>query len=231
MTDGPSLRQGLRIGRSGEHWPVVLRGSSPAGDLVTVRPIAKEDERSYRRVRRDSREWLAPWEATSPVRPGPPTPFGAFVRAQHAEAEEGRSLPFVFTVGRRGVSAPLAGQLTVSNIVEGASWSCAIGYWIGQGYAGRWITPTAVALVGDHLFRDRRMHRIEINIRPENAASLAVVRKLGFREEGPRPAFLHIAGAWRDHLSFALTTEDLAGGSLMDRLSRAYQESHPRHTG
>jgi ribosomal-protein-alanine N-acetyltransferase len=41
-----------------------------------------------------------------------------------------------------------------------------------------------------------------------------VVEKLGFREEGLRVAFLHIAGAWRDHRSFALTTEEVPQGLL-----------------
>ena len=77
--------------------------------------------------------------------------------------------------------------------------------------AGRMVIPTALAMAGDHVIGTLGLHRIEVNIRPENAASLAVVRKLGFREEGLRPNFLHIAGGWRDHLSFALTTEDLAG--------------------
>ena len=50
---------------------------------------------------------------------------------------------------------------------------------------------------------------MEINIRPENAASLRVVEKLGFRDEGLRVRYLHIDGAWRDHRTFALTSEDL----------------------
>jgi ribosomal-protein-alanine N-acetyltransferase len=53
------------------------------------------------------------------------------------------------------------------------------------------------------------LHRMEINIRPENAASLRVVDKLGFRDEGLRVKYLHIDGAWRDHRTFALTSEEL----------------------
>ena len=73
-----------------------------------------------------------------------------------------------------------------------------------------------------------------MNIRPENAASLAVVRKLGFRDEGLRPHYLHIDGAWRDHRSFALTAEDLAGGSRPARAlctrRRTSSSSIGRHT-
>ena len=46
------------------------------------------------------------------------------------------------------------------------------------------------------------LHRIEINIRPENAASIRVAEKAGYTFESDRPVFLHIAGAWRDHKSF-----------------------------
>ena len=50
---------------------------------------------------------------------------------------------------------------------------------------------------------------------------VAVVRKLGFRDEGLREHYLHIDGAWRDHRTFALTTEDLRGATFTDRLRRA----------
>jgi ribosomal-protein-alanine N-acetyltransferase len=93
------------------------------------------------------------------------------------------------------------------------------------------VIPTALALAGDHALEVLGLHRIEVNIRPENTASLAVVRKLGFRREGLRPHYLHIAGAWRDHVSFALTTEDLAGETLVERLARfAAREADQRST-
>jgi ribosomal-protein-alanine N-acetyltransferase len=59
---------------------------------------------------------------------------------------------------------------------------------------------------------------------------LAVVRKLGLRDEGMRERYLHIDGEWRDHRSFALTTEDLADERLMERLTQSSQQSLWRHT-
>ena len=112
------------------------------------------------------------------------------------------------------------GQLSVGSIVLGSFRSCYVGYWVSRAVAGQQVIPTALALAGDHVLGPVGLHRIEVNIRPENTASLAVVRKLGFRGEGLRLHYLHIAGAWRDHLSFALTTEDLAGETLMERLVR-----------
>jgi ribosomal-protein-alanine N-acetyltransferase len=69
-----------------------------------------------------------------------------------------------------------------------------------------------VALASDHALFTVGLHRVEINIRPENVASLRVVEKLGFRDEGVRRAYLHIDGAWRDHRTFALTAEELPEG-------------------
>jgi ribosomal-protein-alanine N-acetyltransferase len=56
--------------------------------------------------------------------------------------------------------------------------------------------------------------RIEIAIRPENTKSLRVVEKLQFRPEGIRPRYLHIDGDWRDHLVFALNSEEVPEGLL-----------------
>jgi len=59
-----------------------------------------------------------------------------------------------------------------------------------------------------------------VNIRLDNERSLRVVERLGLRDEGVRERYLHIDGAWRDHRSFAVTSEDLRGSSLMARLSQ-----------
>jgi ribosomal-protein-alanine N-acetyltransferase len=56
--------------------------------------------------------------------------------------------------------------------------------------------PTALALALDHCLTTARLHRVEINIRPENGPSLRVVEKLGIRREGYHERFLDIGGAW-----------------------------------
>ena len=89
-----------------------------------------------------------------------------------------------------------------------------LGYWVDQARAGRGIVPTAVALATDHCFSALGLHRMEINIRPENGPSLRVVEKLGFRDEGLRLRYLHIDGEWADHRSFALTAEEVPEGLL-----------------
>ena len=58
------------------------------------------------------------------------------------------------------------------------------------------------------------LHRIEINIRPENQASIRVVEKLGYEVEGLRPRYLHIAGDWRDHVCYVMTSEQLPVGGI-----------------
>ena len=85
---------------------------------------------------------------------------------------------------------------------------------MSERFAGRGITPAAVALATDICFNELRIHRMEICIRPENVASLRVVEKLGFRYEGLRRRFIHINGDWRDHYAFALVREDVPEGVL-----------------
>jgi len=107
-----------------------------------------------------------------------------------------------------------AGQLSVFHITWGANRSAQVGYWIDEQLAGRGITPTALAMAVDHCFLVMGMHRLVAGIRPENAASRRVVEKLGFRDEGVRVREVHIDGAWRDHICYAITAEEVPGGML-----------------
>jgi ribosomal-protein-alanine N-acetyltransferase len=186
-------------------WPAVLSD----GD-VRLRPLRRRDQNAWMALRALNTSWLEPWDATSPVPvQGPRPTFGEFVRALNRQARSGSALPFAIDFQDR-----LVGQLTVSSVTYGSLRSAAIGYWVSRDVAGRGIMPTAVALATDHCFGPLGLHRVEVNIRPENAPSLRVVEKLGFRDEGLRERYLHIGDEWCDHRTFALTVEDVPGGLL-----------------
>lgn len=191
-------------------WPAVLSHGP-----LRLRPIALSDRRDWRRVRQRNIAWLSRWDATTP--PGAdarPRTFGAMVRAMQREARAGRQLPFAVEY-----DGDFVGQLTVNNIVRGSAQFASMGYWIDQGHAGKGLMTRAVAMAADHCFFVLKLHRIEIAIRPENAASLRIVDKLGIPEVGFAPHYLHIDGEWRDHRLFAITREDCPRG-LQERLAR-----------
>jgi ribosomal-protein-alanine N-acetyltransferase len=203
-------------------WPATLTDGA-----VTLRPLRLRDASAWTEVRRRNVEWLKPWEATQPEGPAifgeSAAVFTAMTRRLRKDARRGLALPFSILVDDR-----LAGQLNVAGMVRGSLLSAHIGYWVDRRVAGRGVTPTAVALVTDHCFEVVGLHRIEVNIRPENHASRRVVEKLGFREEGTRKQYLHIEGDWRDHLTYALVRGDVPGGLL----ARWHAEQgRARHTG
>lgn len=190
-------------------WPVVTFAfpiTLTHGDL-TLRPLRLRDGGEWRQLRLDNLTWLGPWEATSPVGTRPPRSFGAMVRANNAQARRGHQLPLGILLRDR-----LVGQITLNPVSWGSMQSASLGYWVSQHVAGRGLAPLSVALLTDHALFDIGLHRVEINIRPENHASLRVAQKLAFRDEGIRERFLHIDGQWRDHRTFAVTVEDVPDG-------------------
>src|SRR5690606_2873620 len=115
----------------------------------------------------------------------------------------------------------LAGQLNVSSIAWGSVSSATIGYWVAERFAGKSVTPTAVALATDYCFFQLGLHRMEICIRPEHAPSLRGVGRLGFRYGGLRRRYIHINGDGRDHFCFARAMDELPVGVLRRWLDRA----------
>lgn len=191
-------------------WPVTLT----CGELV-LRPIRYRDRKEWTEVRSRNRDWLAPWEASNPTPGGGLPSYRQMVRSLNIQAAQGTALPFLITQWTPNVREPvIIGQLTVSSIVWGSAMMATLGYWVDRSHAGRGIAPTAVAMATDHCFGALGLHRMEINIKPDNGPSLRVVEKLGFRDEGYRPRFLHINGEWADHRSFALTSEEVPEGIL-----------------
>ena len=127
---------------------------------IVIRPIRVRDAKALERELMENRGWLRKWEATNP---NGPMSFDtrASIRSLQNNARAGYGLPFLIEYEGR-----LAGQLNVSSISYGSVSSASIGYWVSERFAGKNITPTAVALASDYSFFQVGLHRIEICIRP-----------------------------------------------------------------
>jgi ribosomal-protein-alanine N-acetyltransferase len=200
-------------------WPAVLTDGP-----VRLRPYRRGDAASWSAVRCANQAWLAPWEPTSPgswLDANSPAAYKIFFREMRRTAREGSAMPFAIML-REPDGERYAGHISLGSISRRAFGSAYAGYWVDSAVAGRGIMPTALALLVDHAFGPGGLHRIEVNVRPENRASRRVAEKLGFREEAYHPRYMFIDGGWRDHVGYALTIEDVAGeGGLLARWHRS----------
>lgn len=177
---------------------VTRQGARPAatdGSAARVRRRAPtpEDEAAFLAAVARSRDLHHPWVQP----PATPAAYAAFVVAC------GPRLQRHLLVTEDG---DLVGLVNASEIVRGVFQSCYLGYYAFAPAAGTGLMTAGIRDVIAHLFDVEGLHRVEANIQPANARSLALVQRLGFRREGYSPGYLFIDGAWRDHERWALTS-------------------------
>ncbi|MGH3839135.1 MAG: GNAT family N-acetyltransferase [Pseudonocardiaceae bacterium] len=211
---------------AGRHpgWPARLGPMRVAAGQVALRPVRLRDGSAWSRLRLRDEAYLRPWEPEAEgawAERSTTMAWPVICSGQRATARRGQALPFAITL-----DGQLVGQLTLGNVVRGSLRSAWVGYWVESAAAGGGIATGAVALAVDHAFGPVGLHRVEATVRPENAASLRVLAKLGFRDEGLLRRYLEVDGDWRDHQLLALTAEEVGAG-LVSRLIRAGHAHHP----
>lgn len=102
----------------------------------------------------------------------------------------------------------LAGVFNISEIVRGAFHSAYLGYYAFSPHAYGGYMADGLKLALDFVFRTLKLHRVEVNVQPGNARSLALVLGAGFVREGFSRRYVKIAGRWRDHVRLAMLVED-----------------------
>jgi [ribosomal protein S5]-alanine N-acetyltransferase len=204
-------------------WRARLGPLRVGAGVVELRPPRLRDSGPWSRLRLRDRAHLEQWEPSAPGRwedRNGGLAWPAQWWALGSLARRGQTLPFMITV-----DGELAGQITVGNVVRGSLCSAWIGYWVAAHLTRGGVATAAVALLTDHCFARAGLHRLEATVRPENAASLRVLEKLGYRQEGLFRRYLDVAGAWRDHLCLAMTADEAPGG-VVNRLVAAGRATH-----
>jgi len=119
--------------------------------------------------------------------------------------KNGRTLPNLI---RLAADHQLAGVINIGEPVMGLFKSAYLGFYAFTGFERQGLMTEGLALVLDRAFNELDFHRLEANIQPDNTASAALVRRLGFRKEGFSPKYLFIDGAWRDHDRWAILSDE-----------------------
>lgn len=179
------------------------QASLQAGEHVYLRRPQLADQDEFLELRRASADFHRPWEPTPP--PGA-DPFHREVFEHYlrdAESDQRRR-----TLICRRSDQRIVGAMNWNEIVRGVLQSAYLGYWIGALYARQGYMREALSLALTHSFESLELHRVEANVRPENQASVALVRGAGFTREGYSPRYLKIAGEWCDHERWAMLVED-----------------------
>ncbi|MBV8594491.1 MAG: GNAT family N-acetyltransferase [Caulobacteraceae bacterium] len=175
------------------------------GDGIFLRPGMATDFPAWSRLRAASRAYLEPWE---PTWPEDDLTQGAFRRRiRRAEEDIARDEAYAFLIFDQ-TSDELLGGLTLGGIRRGVSQTGTLGYWMGGQHSGKGRMTRAVAATVEFAFSRLRLHRVEAACIPENAPSIALLERNGFRREGHARSYLKIDGAWRDHILFALVETD-----------------------
>lgn len=102
----------------------------------------------------------------------------------------------------------IIGVMSLSQIFRKGFQSAYLGYYIGARHANKGYMTEALDLLLSYVFKELKLHRLEANIQPGNAASIALVRRAGFTKEGYSRGYLKIAGRWRDHERWAILVDD-----------------------
>jgi RimJ/RimL family protein N-acetyltransferase len=79
-----------------------------------------------------------------------------------------------------------------------------VGYALNRQFWGKGYGTELLGAMIETAFDTYRLHRLEADIDPDNAASLALLKKFGFREEGRFRERWLLGDEWRDSIMMAL---------------------------
>jgi ribosomal-protein-alanine N-acetyltransferase len=196
---GSPVRRRLLRHRGGAVEPLPPPLATRPGSRVELRELVLADGEAFLAMVRESRELHRPWTY-------PPERADQFEDLVSRTSRD----DFACLVTTLTDDGDLVGVFTISQIVRGYFQSAYLGYYASARHAGKGLMGESMALVLDHAFGTLALHRLEANIQPGNAPSVALARGAGFRLEGFSPRYLLIGGRWRDHERYAITADEHA---------------------
>lgn len=179
-----------------------------ATERMVLRQPVHADFRAWSNLRRDSADFLKPWEPAWSDDHLSRRAFTNRVYWSQRALASGQALP-LFLLRRKDDS--LLGAITLDSIRRGPAQVGTLGYWIGQPFARQGYMREAIQALTHHAFAELGLSRVEAACLPENAASRGVLEACGFKYEGVAQSYLQINGRWRNHVLYANLRSDRRG--------------------
>ncbi|MEL6991026.1 MAG: GNAT family protein [Pseudomonadota bacterium] len=177
-------------------------------ERLTLRQPLFNDFRSWSTLRRNSSEFLIPWEPQWANDHLSRKGFTNRVTWAQRCIKNGSAMPLFLL---RRDDDILLGAITLDNIRRGPAQAGTLGYWIGAPYARQGYMQEAISGLVHHAFERLDLSRIEAACLPENDASRSLLEKCGFKYEGVAQSYLQINGRWRTHVLYAALRSDRRG--------------------
>lgn len=116
---------------------------------------------------------------------------------------------FHFYLQHAGFPQKIIGMAGLNNVVWGAFCSAFLGYKMDEEYTNKGYMSMAVDMLVKYAFEELCLHRIEANVMPRNTASIRVLEKNHFVNEGISRYYLKINGVWEDHIHMVRINYDM----------------------
>ncbi|QIG49174.1 GNAT family N-acetyltransferase [Nordella sp. HKS 07] len=174
-------------------------------DGVELRVPEMADYESWAALRLESRAFLVPWEPAWPQDDLTRTAFRSRVKRYMRDIESDSAYPFFVY---RAQDDRFIGAITLSNVRRGVAQAGSVGYWTGSPYIRQGYMTAAMSALMPFAYGHLHLHRVEAACLPVNLASIRLLTKCGFRQEGLARRYLKINGRWEDHLLFARLADD-----------------------
>jgi ribosomal-protein-serine acetyltransferase len=180
-----------------------LRGHPLESARLALAPIEASDSQELWLAIEGSRAHLEPWLPWVPFNSDADASY-RYADASASDWDQGRACRF--TIRHRATRALLGvvGLEAFAHLHQSAE----LGYWLRKEATGQGAMTEASRLVLAWAFGKMSAHRVRVAAATDNHASLAVIRRLGFRFEGIARDAERCHGRWLDHAIFGMLAAD-----------------------
>jgi len=182
----------------------VLRGTATGGSVVLKHPRWADFD-DWATLRAANKHFLRPWEPAWDASHLSRLSYRNRLSRFKKMVSSGDAFPFhIF----RSSDERLIGACNITHIERGVAQSAKLGYWVGEHYGRQGFAKAAVSAACQFCFETLGLHRIEAAVQSDNAASIKVLKIVGFTREGTSRGYLKINGVWQDHDIYAKLSGD-----------------------